>query len=88
MAILELPLNLNTLLQSISRLVRFGQTSETYVWILFNDHTFQHWWCANLARKAISDLGAQLAGQLQTGEKADIETIDVHAEEALKVIMG
>ena len=41
----------------------------------------------NLARKAISDLGAQLAGQLPRDQKIDIETINDYAEKALNVIM-
>jgi hypothetical protein len=88
MVIVELPQNLNTLLQSQSRLVRIGQTEEVYIWILFTDHTFQRWWAANLARKAISDLSAQLASKLSDGEQADPVTIDQYAEEALNTIMG
>ena len=88
MVVVELPRNLNTLLQTEARLLRIGQKFEVYIWTIFVDHTFQRWWCSNLARKAISDLGAQLGGKLKDDQKADISTIDEHAEKALNVIMG
>jgi hypothetical protein len=88
MLIVEIPIHLNGLLQTQARLVRLGQENEVYIWILFTDHTFHRWCSANLAKKAISDLSAQLAGKLTSSEKADTETIDDHAEEALNVIMN
>ncbi len=88
MVIVELPRNLNTLLQTQARLVRIGQNEEVKIWILFTDHSFQRWWAANLARKAISDLSAQLASKLTLGEKADTQTIEHHGEQALNVIMN
>lgn len=88
MVIVELPQNLNTLLQTQARLVRIGQNEEVKIWILFTNHSFQQWWAANLARKAISDLSAQLASKLTLGEKADTQTIEHHGEQALNVIMN
>ena len=87
MVILEFPRNINTVLQSMARLVRFGQDNDVFIWTLFVDHSFQRWWCANLARKAISDLGAQLGGKVQDGFAIDLSEINVHAENALKVIL-
>lgn len=41
----------------MARLCRVGQIHEVDVWMLMVDHTLQRWWHANLARKAISDIG-------------------------------
>lgn len=86
--IVELPRNLNTLLQSIARLSRIGQKEKVLVWLLTVDHTFHRYWASNFSRKAVSDLGAQLGGKLGGDLVADEATIDLHAEEALNVILG
>ena len=67
---------------------RIGQESNVKVWVLTNDHTFHRYWSSNLARKAVSDLGAQLGGKLEKGMRADKISIDQHAEEALNTILG
>jgi len=41
----------------------------------------------NLAKKMISNLEAQLAGQLSKDKKADIKIINNHAEQALNIIL-
>ncbi len=88
MVILELSQHLNGLLQTQARLLRIGQEEDVRIWILFTDHTFQRWWASNLAKKAISDLSAQLASKLSADEQADPLTIEKRGEEALNIILG
>lgn len=88
MMIIEFPRNINTLLQSCARLTRIDQLNEIFIWTIFVDHSFQRYWCSNLAQKTISDLRAQLRGKVKDEYTTDLSKINEHAEDALKVILN
>ncbi|KAK2791953.1 hypothetical protein FQN52_004395 [Onygenales sp. PD_12] len=84
MVIIELPHNLNTMLQIMARLHCLGQLREVFVWALTVNHSFHWYWAGNFTKKVISNPSVQLGGQV--GGQVDGLTNQV--VEILKVLMN
>ncbi|KAI9803216.1 MAG: hypothetical protein M1825_002007 [Sarcosagium campestre] len=86
MIVIEEPINMHTLRQSIARTYRLGQRQEQRVWVLFMDHTYDRILSANVAEKGVSDMAAQIGKNYPPGGvPADINE---RAERALCFSMG